>query len=145
MIQQLYYKQDIGIWAALALILSTQLSKCDTLCALVSLYHDLALAHLLIHVVGFGLAGLLQNILVKPMVMIFPSCLVYVELYHTLHQGSKATQDKLKFFSLAFIACLIYQVRGFSFHSERCHIRLICAKDISDGPVSHTQLSCDPL
>ncbi|KAF8340507.1 OPT oligopeptide transporter protein-domain-containing protein [Cantharellus anzutake] len=83
-IQQLYYKQDIGMWAGLALILSTQL-------------------------IGFGLAGTLQRILVKPIAMVFPQSLVYVDLYHSLHQASKATQEKLRLFALVFVACVIYQ------------------------------------
>lgn len=60
--------------------------------------------------VGFGLSGMLQSILVRPLSMVFPRNLVYVTLFHTLHEKSKITQDKLKFFTLAFVAVFVYQV-----------------------------------
>ncbi len=101
-----------------------------------TLYFDLAPTHLIICVVGFGLAGTLQGVLVKPIAMIFPSSLVYVELYHTLHQGSKATQDKLRFFALAFIACLVYQVSDCVFDFTLKDViyvtfKLMCTKRLS--------------
>ena len=59
---------------------------------------------------GFGFAGLLHSVLVKPVAMIFPSTLVVTTMFHTLHGAHSAdTRPRLRFFMFAFIAVLVYQ------------------------------------
>ncbi|KAI9615109.1 hypothetical protein H4Q26_011648 [Puccinia striiformis f. sp. tritici PST-130] len=67
-VQDLYYHQDMGHFGALLLILSTQL-------------------------LGFGLSGLSYSILIRPTAMIWPSSLVVVTLYNTLHAVDDGTQE----------------------------------------------------
>lgn len=64
-------------------------------------------------IVGFGLSGFLQNILVRPVAMVFPQSLVYVTMFHTLHDKNNGAQSQqMKMFALVFIAVFVYQVRG---------------------------------
>ncbi|KAF9507706.1 hypothetical protein BS47DRAFT_1351209 [Hydnum rufescens UP504] len=83
-IQRLYYKQNIGVLSGITLLLTTQL-------------------------IGFGLSGFLQPILVRPLSMVFPRNLVYVTLFSSLNLKGKETRDRLKIFKIAFVACFIYQ------------------------------------
>lgn len=66
----------------------------------------------LLATVGFGLAGLLQNILVRPISMYFPGNLVYVTIFNTLGTVDKTglTEKRLKFFAIVFGVTFIYQV-----------------------------------
>ncbi|GAA5934611.1 hypothetical protein JCM3775_002003 [Rhodotorula graminis] len=87
-VQSLYYKTDLGMFGGLLLLLSTQL-------------------------IGFGLSGLTYKLLVRPTVMVWPSQLVTVALYVTLHGGAKElqqqTRDRMRFFLIAFVAIFVWQ------------------------------------
>lgn len=87
-VQSLYYKQDLGTFGGLLLLLSTQL-------------------------IGFGLSGLTYSILVRPTVMVWPSQLVTVALYETLHGGStdqiRQAKDRLRFFGKSFTGIFAWQ------------------------------------
>ncbi|KAG0145764.1 hypothetical protein CROQUDRAFT_45326 [Cronartium quercuum f. sp. fusiforme G11] len=90
-VQDLYYHQDMGHFGSLLLILSTQL-------------------------LGFGLAGFTYSILIRPTAMLWPSSLVAVTLYNTLHsvgsetaEGRKLTRDRMRFFTIVFIGIFFYQ------------------------------------
>ncbi|GAA5981396.1 hypothetical protein JCM11641_005307 [Rhodosporidiobolus odoratus] len=87
-VQSLYYKSDLGALGGLLLLLSTQL-------------------------IGFGLSGLTYRLLVRPTVMIWPSQLVTVALYETLHGGDnreqKKTKDRMRFFSSSFLGIFSWQ------------------------------------
>ena len=58
---------------------------------------------------GFGLSGLVYDVLVRPTAMLWPSTLVILTLLDTLHHGKEALQDgrasltaqRLRFFSIA--------------------------------------------
>lgn len=51
--------------------------------------------------------------------MVFPSNLVYVTLFHTLHEkGKTRTKDQLKLFAIVFAVIFVYQV---------CRVRLIAS------------------
>lgn len=82
----------MGHFGALLLILSTQL-------------------------LGFGLAGFTYSILIRPTAMVWPSSLVVLALYNTLHsvgnetqEGRQLTRDRMKFFSIVIIGIFFYQV-----------------------------------
>jgi hypothetical protein len=60
-VQRLFYNQDLGWFADIMLLFTTQC-------------------------LGYGIAGLLRTYLVKPSAMIWPSTLVLVTLYQTLHR-----------------------------------------------------------
>lgn len=84
-IQELFYHQHMNWLSSLTLLLTTQ-------------------------VLGFGFAGLVTNLLVKPTVMIFPGTLVTTSLFHTLHDTtSRDTRVRLRFFVFVFIAVFLYQ------------------------------------
>lgn len=84
-IQDLYYHQDIGHVGGVLLVLSTQM-------------------------LGFGLSGLVYNLLVRPSKMVWPSTLVPISLFNTLHgQESTITWQRLRFFRLAFLAIFAWQ------------------------------------
>ncbi|KAL7415982.1 OPT oligopeptide transporter protein-domain-containing protein [Mrakia frigida] len=90
-ILSLYYKTELGAIAGVTLLLTTQL-------------------------IGFSLSGMLQDLLVKPAAMYWPSSLVVVTLYHVLHSSSALTATRLRFFLIAFSLCFIYQfLPGFIF------------------------------
>lgn len=79
-VQDLYYKTNLGAVGGLLLLLSTQL-------------------------IGFGLSGLTYRLLVRPTAMLWPSTLVFVTLFETLHGGAKdnlkQTKDRMRFFSFS--------------------------------------------
>ncbi|GJN90368.1 hypothetical protein Rhopal_003379-T1 [Rhodotorula paludigena] len=87
-VQSLYYHSDLGTFGGLLLLISTQL-------------------------IGFGLSGMTYKLLVCPTVMVWPSQLVTVALYETLHGGAKEhqqqTRDRMRFFLLAFVAIFVWQ------------------------------------
>ncbi|KAI8604603.1 OPT family small oligopeptide transporter [Dissophora ornata] len=85
-IQRVFYKQDFGFIANLLLILTTQL-------------------------VGYGMAGILRRYLVYPAAMIWPSNLVTVALFNTLHSRenlSPGQWTRQKFFAVFSIASFCY-------------------------------------
>lgn len=87
-IQDLYYHQDIGPVGGVLLLLSTQL-------------------------LGFGLSGIVYNLLVRPSKMVWPSCLVPISLFNTLHGTEKdkeaLTRMRLRLFKIAFLAIFAWQ------------------------------------
>ena len=61
-------------------------------------------------IIGFGFAGLVYNLLVRPPSMIFPGALVTVSLFNTLHDDeSILTQKRMRFFLITFVAIFLYQ------------------------------------
>jgi hypothetical protein len=61
--------------------------------------------------IGFGLAGMLQDILVKPTSMYWPSTLVTVQLFTTLHdKQSSVTRLRMKLFTVVGTIAFFYQV-----------------------------------
>ena len=89
-VQSLYYKNDLGFFAGLTLLLSTQL-------------------------IGFGLSGLTYSLLVRPESMLWPSTLVFVQLFETLHgqrkdkASAKETKTRMRFFKYSFFGALSWQ------------------------------------
>ncbi|EPQ31156.1 uncharacterized protein PFL1_01344 [Pseudozyma flocculosa PF-1] len=84
-IQELFYHQRMPWLASLTLLISSQ-------------------------VLGFGWAGLVTDLLVKPPSMLWPSTLVTTSLFHTLHDGkSPYNKARLRMFFLVFIAIFVYQ------------------------------------
>lgn len=84
-IQDLYYGQNIGPVGGILLILSTQM-------------------------LGFGLSGLVYNLLVRPSKMVWPAILVPISLFNTLHgDSSNLTWQRLHFFRLAFLVVFVWQ------------------------------------
>lgn len=53
---------------------------------------------------------MLQNILVRPVAMVFPQSLVYVTMFHALHEKNRNTEKQLRIFASVFIAVFIFQV-----------------------------------
>jgi len=85
-IQRVFYKQDFGFVANLLLILTTQL-------------------------VGYGMAGILRRYLVYPAAMIWPSNLVTVALFNTLHRKEEILPGqwtRQKFFAVVAISSFCY-------------------------------------
>ncbi|OAQ23861.1 OPT family small oligopeptide transporter [Linnemannia elongata AG-77] len=93
-IQKVYYLQDFGFGANFLLILCTQM-------------------------LGYGMAGVLRRYLVYPAAMIWPSNLVQVALFNTLHKDEDLQPGqwtRFKFFCVATIAMFFYQwIPGFLF------------------------------
>ncbi|KAF9548474.1 hypothetical protein EC957_006287 [Mortierella hygrophila] len=93
-IQKVYYLQDFGFGANFLLILCTQM-------------------------LGYGMAGVLRRYLVYPAAMIWPSNLVQVALFNTLHKDEdlEAGQwSRFKFFCVATVGMFLYQwIPGFIF------------------------------
>ncbi|GAA5824811.1 hypothetical protein JCM5353_006907 [Sporobolomyces roseus] len=87
-VQELYYHSDLGMLGGLLLLLSTQL-------------------------IGFGLSGLTYRLLVRPTAMLWPSQLVTVSLYQTLHgkdeEDVKETKQRMRFFSTTFTSIFAWQ------------------------------------
>lgn len=82
-LQDLFYNQRMGIISSLTLLITTQ-------------------------TLGFGLAGLVEKVLVKPVAMIFPRNLVTTTMFYTLHDGkSRDTQARLQYFAMFFIAIFV--------------------------------------
>ncbi|GAA5905962.1 OPT family oligopeptide transporter [Sporobolomyces salmoneus] len=87
-VQELYYHSDLGVFGGLLLLLSTQL-------------------------IGFGLSGLTYRLLVRPTAMLWPSQLVTVSLYQTLHgkdeEDVRETKERMRFFSYSFASIFTWQ------------------------------------
>ncbi|KAE8214885.1 hypothetical protein CF327_g1737 [Tilletia walkeri] len=122
-IQELFFHQRMSTLASLTLLITTQ-------------------------VLGFGFAGLVQNALVKPPSMIFPSTLVTTSLFYTLHgaggdgrvgasaavSGSSALnmRDRLRFFTLVFVATILYQFFPSLIFPTLSSIAVLCLVDNSN-------------
>ncbi|GAA5961932.1 hypothetical protein JCM21900_001152 [Sporobolomyces salmonicolor] len=87
-VQELFYHSNLGTFGGLLLLLSTQL-------------------------IGFGLSGLTYRLLVRPTAMLWPSQLVTVSLYETLHGSAKEdiahNADRMRFFSYSFLGIFAWQ------------------------------------
>ncbi|GAA5933561.1 OPT family oligopeptide transporter [Sporobolomyces koalae] len=87
-VQELYYHSDLGTLGGLLLLLSTQL-------------------------IGFGLSGLTYRLLVRPTAMLWPSQLVTVSLYQTLHGKDEEevaeSKERMRFFSFSFASIFAWQ------------------------------------
>ncbi|GAA95778.1 uncharacterized protein L969DRAFT_87803 [Mixia osmundae IAM 14324] len=86
-VQDLYYHQNLGAIAGIGLLVTTQ-------------------------VLGFALAGSVYRLLVRPTKLVWPSTLVLVSLFLTLHADETTktlTQVRLRFFSIAFVGCFLWQ------------------------------------
>jgi hypothetical protein len=89
-ILRLYYHRDLSTIASLTLLITTQC-------------------------LGFGLAGMLQDILVRPTSMYWPSSLVTVQLFTTLHdKKSEVTRKRMKLFTVVGTVVFFYQVKRYS-------------------------------
>lgn len=83
-VQSLYYKQELSALAGMTLLLSTQ-------------------------AIGFGLVGLTNRLLVRQTKMIWPSTLVFISLFETLHNTAMDPaarlfkQGRMRFFLIAFV------------------------------------------
>lgn len=85
-IQRVFYKQNFGFLANLLLILTSQL-------------------------VGYGMAGILRRYLVYPAAMIWPSNLVTVALFNTLHRKEDILPGqwtRQKFFGVVAMGSFVY-------------------------------------
>lgn len=84
-IQELFFHQHMSAIPALTLLITTQ-------------------------VIGFGFAGLVYDLLVRPPSMVYPSTLVTVSLFNTLHDTeSSLTRIRMRFFLLVFGGIFVYQ------------------------------------
>ena len=86
-VQELFLGTHLPAMAGITLLLTTQL-------------------------IGFGLAGLVADILVAPPAFYYPSNLVVVQLYQTLHASATSPlfSQRMRVFWLVFGAISIYQV-----------------------------------
>jgi len=113
-VQDLYYHRDIGHVGGLLLVLSTQL-------------------------IGFGLAGMTYSLLVRPTNMVWPSTLVVMTMYNTLHSRSSGMSSfippaeerilmakKFKFFLIVFVLITIYQFIPTVFAPTLSSIAVLC-------------------
>ena len=126
-IQDLYYGQNIGPVGGILLILSTQM-------------------------LGFGLSGLVYNLLVRPSKMVWPAILVPISLFNTLHgDSSNLTWQRLHFFRLAFLVVFVWQFvpSGVCSHSalycaHLCHSRSLrtCVDFLCNALPTQQQFCC---
>lgn len=79
---------------------------------------------------GFGMAGLVHNLLIKAPSMIFPSTLVTTSLFHTLHaQESVESKRRLRFFIMAFLVVFAYQFGPALMAPTLSSVALLCMFD----------------
>lgn len=83
--QKLYYDMDPNPGAAVFLVISSQL-------------------------LGYGIAGLLRKVLVRPTKMLWPINLPVNTLLETLHRDKKETKLRLKIFYVMFACIFVYEV-----------------------------------
>lgn len=113
-IQRVFYKQDFGFLANLLLILTTQL-------------------------VGYGMAGILRRYLVYPAAMIWPSNLVTVALFNTLHTREELAQGqwtRQKFFAVFSVASFCYYWIPAYIFPVVTSLTLLCYIDPKNGVLS---------
>lgn len=101
-IQELFFGQHMSVIPSLTLLITTQ-------------------------VIGFGFAGLVYNLLVRPPSMVFPSALVTVSLFNTLHDDvSLKTQKRMRFFLITFAAIFVYQFIPTTLFPTLSSIAVLC-------------------
>lgn len=61
------------------------------------------------HTTGFGLAGFVYNLLVRPTAMLWPATLTVVSLMHALHGEGPLTEKRLRLFAVASVGIFIWQ------------------------------------
>lgn len=83
--QKLYYNMDPNPGAAIFLVISSQL-------------------------LGYGIAGLLRSVLVRPTKMIWPINIPVNTLLETLHRDKAETKVRLKVFYVIFSCIFVYEV-----------------------------------
>ncbi|ORY28793.1 OPT oligopeptide transporter protein-domain-containing protein [Naematelia encephala] len=112
-IMDLYYKTPLSTIPSIVLLLTTQC-------------------------IGFGLAGMLQNLLVNPPAMYWPSTLVTVQLFTTLYSTTTTslsrsaqilTRNRLKIFTFIFIATFLYQFLPFLLFPTLTSVAILCLAD----------------
>ncbi|OMH80954.1 Oligopeptide transporter 8 [Zancudomyces culisetae] len=107
-LQELYYNIRISYIEVIMFLISTQL-------------------------LGYGLSGLLYNVLVKPAVMIWPDNLVSCSVLRALHgsnendtRNGKKLMSKYNFFSLVLIGTFLYQLLPGFFFQLLASISILC-------------------
>ncbi|OCF40952.1 OPT family small oligopeptide transporter [Kwoniella heveanensis CBS 569] len=110
--------------------------------AIMDLYYDTPLSAvpsiillLTTQCIGFGLAGMLQNLLVSPPAMYWPSTLVTVQLFTTLYSTSSSllsaaaqalTTKRLRVFMVMFLMTFIYQFLPFLLFPTLTSVSILC-------------------
>ncbi|WVF65518.1 OPT family small oligopeptide transporter [Kwoniella sp. CBS 6097] len=110
--------------------------------AIMDLYYDTPLSAvpsiillLTTQCIGFGLAGMLQNLLVSPPAMYWPSTLVTVQLFTTLYSTSSSllsataqalTTKRLRVFMVIFLITFIYQFLPFLLFPTITSVSILC-------------------
>ncbi|KAI8909028.1 OPT oligopeptide transporter protein-domain-containing protein [Gorgonomyces haynaldii] len=104
-----YSESNISVAPALALLLTTQL-------------------------LGFGLAGILQKLLVYPAKMWWPEQIVVANLLVNFHSGisKSVTSNRVKWFGILFLVAFVYQFLPSFFMPTLQAVSLICL--IAGGP-----------
>ncbi|RKP09680.1 OPT oligopeptide transporter protein-domain-containing protein [Thamnocephalis sphaerospora] len=113
-VQQLYFGIRTSAFGALLLLLSTQL-------------------------IGYGMAGYLRCFLVRPSAMIWPSALVQVSLYNTLHADNDASRNnsptekasvkqppRYRFFVIAFVLVFLYHILPLTVMPVLTSLSVVC-------------------
>lgn len=101
-IGELFFDVHLGLLSSITLLLTTQ-------------------------TLGFSFAGLVHDLLVKPVAMIFPSTLVTTTMFTTLHdQTSIDMRPRLRFFTMAFIGIFAYQFLPNLFAPTLSSMALLC-------------------
>ncbi|WWD06796.1 OPT family small oligopeptide transporter [Kwoniella europaea PYCC6329] len=109
-IMDLYYDTPVGRLPSILLLLTTQC-------------------------IGFGLAGMLQNLLVNPPTMYWPSTLVTVQLFTTLYSSTSTvlstaaqamTTKRLHVFMIIFLITFIYQFLPFLLFPTLTSVSVLC-------------------
>ncbi|OCF79168.1 OPT family small oligopeptide transporter [Kwoniella mangroviensis CBS 8886] len=112
-IMDLYYDTPVGRLSSILLLLTTQC-------------------------IGFGLAGMLQNLLVNPPAMYWPSTLVTVQLFTTLYSSTSTalstaaqamTTKRLRVFMIIFLITFIYQFLPFLLFPTLTSVSVLCLMD----------------
>lgn len=104
-IQELFYHQHMNWLSSLTLLITTQ-------------------------VLGFGFAGMVTNLLVKPTSMIWPSTLVTTSLFHTLHdKEAPNTRARLRLFAFAFVGIYMYQFLPALIAPTLSSVAMLCLVD----------------
>lgn len=101
-IQELFFGEHMSAIPSLTLLITTQ-------------------------VIGFGFAGLVYNMLVRPPSMVFPSALVTVSLFNTLHDSeSLLTKKRMRFFIYAFAGIYVYQFLPTTLFPTLSSVAVLC-------------------
>ncbi|RKP23547.1 OPT oligopeptide transporter protein-domain-containing protein [Syncephalis pseudoplumigaleata] len=103
-IKRVFYHQDLGFFPSFLLVVTTQC-------------------------LGYGLAGMARRFLIRPAAMIWPSQLVNVSLFRTLHEAEEirvGRMTRLHFFSIATLCSFAYYFLPGYLASFLSTISLLC-------------------